>query len=910
MTGTSEGRNKLPRVWLSVVLALAVVVQGALGAFAGAAHAEEAAVAAPTRAQVSEAIGQLQAILAKNEPVSDWTAFALARSGKPVLDRYAKTAANAVADGSLRLVTDYARVTLALNASGGNAQDVGAGHVNLLAKIAGFEKMTAQGANAPAYALLALDAAGYEPGTDAKWTRDALIKWLVDNRNEDGGWSLSGKSDVDVTGIVLTALAPYQDREDVKGAVAGALTWLSAAQLASGGFGSGSETSESTSQVLIALTALGIDPASDARFVKDGVSPAARLLSFKQADGKFAHAVGGQGDAMASFYALLGLTALDRYQDGLPGLFSGIPAAGKATVVVNGLSGTIASGSAIGKTAMETVVNVLKATGTPYTITQSQYGAYLSAVDGVAGGQLGGYDGWNYAVKRDGAWVGGLGGMSAFAVAPGDELVVYYGDMSTVLVHDVTFEPAAPLANQPATAKVEQETYDWDSGKAIVGPAVGAKVAIGGKTAVTDENGEAKFDALPQGALAVTVTGYASGKAPTIVAWSSELNVASYEKKIAVRVEGDAGLVASGTAVGGTASEAVKALLESKGVKYHVASFDWGSYIDSIGGIDAAKYGGYDGWSFAVVRGGKWMLPSVGADAFLLEDGDEVVFYYGGEATQVADPIKLSVSQPQPGQDLQVTVSSRAWNWEKNAFDPAQPVANATVKAGGVQAVTDASGKATLKGLKAGFYALEATGYAKDAAPSFVRAVTPVAVTASYADQKSVASWAQESVRIAKASGVLLAPGNAATGSFKPQQATTRAEFVSAIVRSLGLKATGGASGFGDVPAKAWYAADIATAAKAGLISGVTKTSFAPDATLTREQAAMVLTRALKLQTAGQTALKDEKQASAVAVASIQAVLENGWMTAYAGKFSPKAQLTREQAAVIAARIVVANQVK
>lgn len=910
MTGTSEGRNKRLSSWLSIVLALAVVVQGALGAFAGAAHAEEAAVAAPTRAQVSEAIGQLQAILAKSEPVSDWTAFALARSGKPVSDRYAKTAEKAVADGSLRLVTDYARVALAVNANGGNAQDVGAGHANLLAKIAGFEKMTAQGANAPAYALLALDAAGYEPGTDAKWTRDALIKWLVDNRNEDGGWSLTGKSDVDVTGIVLTALAPYQDREDVKGAVAGALAWLSAAQLASGGFGSGSETSESTSQVLIALTALGIDPAGDARFVKEGVSPAARLLSFKQADGKFAHAVGGQGDAMASFYALLGLTALDRYQDGLPGLFSGIPATGKATVVVNGLNGTIASGAAIGKTAMETVVNVLKATGTPYTITQSQYGAYLSAVDGVASGQLGGYDGWNYAVKRDGAWVGGLGGMSAFAVAPGDEIIVYYGDMSTVLVHGVTFEPAAPRANQPATAKVEQETYDWDSGKAVVGPAIGAKVAIGGKSAVTDENGLAKFDALPQGALAVSITGYASGKAPTIVAWSSVLNVASYEKKVAVRVEGDAGLVTSGAAVGGTALEALEGLLKGSGVKYEVKSESFGKYIGSIAGIIGGKYGGYDGWYMAVKRGGEWMLPSVGADAFLLEDGDEVLFYYSGDATKLAGSIAVSSSQPQPGQDLEVTATSRALNWETNGFDPALPQAGLTVRAGTSTAVTDADGKAVLKGLKEGFYALEVTGYEKDAAPSVVRSVTPVAVTASYADQKSVASWAQEPVRVAKASGALLAPGNAAAGSFKPQQATTRAEFVSAIVRALGLKATGGASGFGDVPAKAWYAADIAAAAKAGLISGVTAKSFAPDAKLTREQAAIVLARALKLKATGQTALKDEKQASAGAVASIQAVLESGWMTAYAGKFSPKAQLTREQAAVIAARIVVANQVK
>ena len=372
-TGVWRGNDRWKRVWLSAVLAMAVVLQGALGAFAGTAHAEGAAAVAPTKAQVAEAVSGLQGLLGNSEPASDWIAFGMARSGKPIADRYMKVAEKSVADNSLRLVTDFARVALAVNASGGDAANIGAGHVNLLAKIANFEKMTTQGPNAPAYALMALDAAGYEPGIDSAWTRDKLIKWLIDNRSSEGGWSLApGKSDVDVTGIVLTALAPYQDRADVKSVVDAALEWLSAAQLPTGGFGKPAESSESSVQVLVALTSLGIDPTIDARFVKNGVSPLARLLEFRLADGRFAHTSGGKADAMATFYALLGLTAVDRWMDGLPGLYAGTGAAGETSVTVNGLRGTLASGVDSGRTALEALVHVLKAKGTAYTVKRDR----------------------------------------------------------------------------------------------------------------------------------------------------------------------------------------------------------------------------------------------------------------------------------------------------------------------------------------------------------------------------------------------------------------------------------------------------------------------------------------------------------------------------------------------------------
>ena len=41
-------------------------------------------------------------------------------------------------------------------------------------------------------------------------TREALLRYLLDNRTADGGWTLSGEeADVDLTAMALTAMAPY-----------------------------------------------------------------------------------------------------------------------------------------------------------------------------------------------------------------------------------------------------------------------------------------------------------------------------------------------------------------------------------------------------------------------------------------------------------------------------------------------------------------------------------------------------------------------------------------------------------------------------------------------------------------------------------------------------------------------------
>ena len=101
-------------------------------------------------------------------------------------------------------------------------------------------------------------------------------------------------------------------------------------------------------------------------------------------------------------------------------------------------------------------------------------------------------------------------------------------------------------------------------------------------------------------------------------------------------------------------------------------------------------------------------------------------------------------------------------------------------------------------------------------------------------------SWARGYINTAAANGVI-----DTGGKFRPQDAVTRREMAVMLVRALGLgelaKADANAElPFTDVTAQRGY---IAIAYETGMTTGVTETSFEPDGTATREQAAAMLVR-------------------------------------------------------------------
>ena len=148
------------------------------------------------------------------------------------------------------------------------------------------------------------------------------IAFLLDRQLEDGGWALSGdKGTVDVTAMTIQALAHFKNNVDVKKAIDRGVSALDAMQQDDGGFiDSGKKNPESAAQTIVALTALGINPLTDSRFIKNGKNAVDSMLSFRTADGGFTHD-DGQYNSMATVQALYSLISIYRLQTGNGALY-------------------------------------------------------------------------------------------------------------------------------------------------------------------------------------------------------------------------------------------------------------------------------------------------------------------------------------------------------------------------------------------------------------------------------------------------------------------------------------------------------------------------------------------------------------------------------------------------------------
>ena len=255
-----------------------------------------------------------------NSTGGEWMVIGLARSGRTVPAGYYDNVVEYVkanADKNERLhrakVTDNARVILALTAIGKDVTNVG-GH-NLLKGLDNMDYVQTQGINGPIFTLIALDSHNYPTMGDV--TREKLIQVILDAQLTDGGWALSAdKADPDMTAMAIQALAPYyKTNETVKAAVDKALEALSALQRPDGGFGSwGTINSESCAQVIVALTALGIDPTADSRFVKNGLTVLDALAGFYVTGGGFYHTKGeSKVNGMATEQGYYALAAYYRF---------------------------------------------------------------------------------------------------------------------------------------------------------------------------------------------------------------------------------------------------------------------------------------------------------------------------------------------------------------------------------------------------------------------------------------------------------------------------------------------------------------------------------------------------------------------------------------------------------------------
>lgn len=261
-------------------------------------------------AQVNDAISKTSEKMLQDGIESDWVALGLSRSGKnvPIEAKlnYVKSVTEKVEKRINRFsATDLARTIIMMNAM--QADPTKVGEHNLVQKL--YESDKVNSVTGYTFALLAFDTKKYEVPVNSKWNRVALVDALLNAQHTDGGWtydSASSKdsaSSVDVTGMVLSALAPYQDRPDVKPAVEKAVAYLYNEQLENGGFSAdGQENSNSAAQAIIGLSL--VKDVDQNRLHK----AMQNLLSYQLPNGEFKWLPSDQnGSGMATEQAFLAL---------------------------------------------------------------------------------------------------------------------------------------------------------------------------------------------------------------------------------------------------------------------------------------------------------------------------------------------------------------------------------------------------------------------------------------------------------------------------------------------------------------------------------------------------------------------------------------------------------------------------
>lgn len=182
-------------------------------------------------------------------------------------------------------------------------------------------------------------------------------------------------------------------------------------------------------------------------------------------------------------------------------------------------------------------------------------------------------------------------------------------------------------------------------------------------------------------------------------------------------------------------------------------------------------------------------------------------------------------------------------------------------------------------------------------------------VEANASFQDATAAWYKKDVE--SAASKFIASGVSRV-EFGISRQITRAEFVSIIVRALGITPATERSPFSDVTHETKFAEDIIAASQLGFIKGKSANTFDPAGLITRQEMAVVLEKAmnfagLKKEADLQVLNKFEDQAkiSPYAKTSLAFVVEQHIMNGgSATKLDPLSHVTKAQATVTAMRML------
>jgi hypothetical protein len=159
--------------------------------------------------------------------------------------------------------------------------------------------------------------------------------------------------------------------------------------------------------------------------------------------------------------------------------------------------------------------------------------------------------------------------------------------------------------------------------------------------------------------------------------------------------------------------------------------------------------------------------------------------------------------------------------------------------------------------------------------------------------------WCAEPIEKLYKKSIISGDGN---GTFRPDDSVSRAEFAKMLVNALFVEyQANAAAAFNDVAGSAWYASYVNAAAELGIVNGDENGNFNPNATITRQDMAVMIKRAAEkagVSLGGATkTFVDDASISAYAKDAVSALGGAGILNGMEdGSFAPKGALSRAQA--------------
>ena len=773
--------------------------------------------------------------------------------------------------------TEHSRIILALTAIGEDPTSVG-GH-NLLTALNDLDYVKKQGSNGPIWALLAVDSGNYEYAK-----REQLIEAILADR-VGNGWSLDGgTADTDMTAMALQALAPYNDEEhlEVKSAIEAALTLLSGMQQNDGGFASfGTANSESAAQVVVALSALGLDANTDSSFVKNGHSVLENLLSYAQEDGSFLHLSDGSSgnNQMAAEQGTYALVAYDRHVKGKHSLYDMTDVVKREDASAQEVIDMIDSIGEVNEYSYDAIAEARSA----YTKLSSADKEKVKATN------------YKTLTAAEDAYKAILREKQSERYT---ELKAHYDE----LLSDKT-KKYGTAAKKKLLSVLQTAQRDMNAAVSCERVEEIFQKAMSDLDAVKPGDIEVTFRLI--GALEATqdVNLTSDSYLPEYVTWVPTTTYSLQENA--------------------TVYDLFTEAMSDAGLRYIGAESNYVSTIyapSCLGGYALSEFtnGKKSGWMYTV--NGKH--PNQGLKNWTLNDGDVVIWHYVNDySCEVADWFNDS-QYPSLGDGSYYNSWLRARD-----ITPEQYVDELLGKILTVGKNGTVEPKLTLShlGKSVTFTFKPDKGYrVKDVKVDgkSVGAVTTYTVdkltvstrieieftngTLPFTDVRE-SDWFYDDVVFAYENGLF--SGTSDT-TFSPNTSMTRAMLVTVLYRLEGQPTVNGRSGFSDVTFNSYYEDAVTWAADNGIVNGISASTFSPNANVTREQMAAILYRYAqykKYNTAASSSLNsfsDHASVSGYAVTPLQWAVAEKLINGSAGKLMPTGNATRAQVAAILHRFV------